>query len=256
MLTYMMRLILLSLAAAFGGQAMAAEFCRDVEHLGAAYLVCRFDPVKQELRLYHSNHAARPYGAFRPMIEDAAVDRTRILFAMNAGMYHADLSPVGLYVENGIERQKISTGPGYGNFHLLPNGVFYMDQGKAGVLETQAYLASGLKPWYATQSGPMLVIDGKIHPAFLPKSDSLQIRNGVGIGPEGEVHAVISKERVRFHDLETLFRDLLGCLNAMFLDGSISSLYIPDMKREDRLYPMGPIFAVVESRPDRFKAGY
>lgn len=252
MLTYWSRLFLLCLAGLFGGQAMAADFCRDEEHLGAAYLVCAFDPQKQELRLYHSNYAAKPYGAFGPMIEDAAVDRTRIVFAMNAGMYHADLSPVGLYIENGIERQKISTGPGWGNFYLLPNGVFYMDQDRVGVLETEAYIASGIKPWYATQSGPMLVIDGRIHPAFLPKSDSLQIRNGVGIGPNGEVYAVVSKDRVRFHDFATLFRDRLGCRNALFLDGSISSLYIPEMKREDRLYPMGPMFAVVESRPSRF----
>jgi len=248
-LRYWIRLIAASAALLFSGKAMAADFCRDVEHLGDTYLVCTFDPAMQELRLYHSNYAGKPYGAFRPMLDDVAVDRTRVLFAMNAGMYHADLAPVGLYVENGIERQKAVTGGGYGNFHLLPNGIFYMDRGKAGVMETKAYLAAGLKPWYATQSGPMLVIDGKIHPAFLPKSDSLNIRNGVGVDRDGKVHAVVSKGPVRFHDFATLFRDIMACDNALFLDGTISSLYIPEAGREDRLFPMGPIFAVVETHP-------
>ena len=246
---FLLKLMAVSAALFSGHVAMAGETCRSVMHLGQPYTVCSFDPARSEIRLYHSNYAGRPYGSFRAMLDDVAVDRTTVHFAMNAGMYHDDLSPVGLYVENGIERQKVSTKAGWGNFHLLPNGIFYADGQKAGVMETTAYLATGMKPWYATQSGPMLVIDGKIHPRFIPDSDSLHIRNGIGVDGKGIVHTVVSERAVRFYDLALLFRDELGCATALFFDGTISSLYVPEMKRHDGLFPVGPIFAVVTSRP-------
>ncbi|WP_132956896.1 phosphodiester glycosidase family protein [Rhizobium sp. BK251] len=228
-----------------GHPAIAGDHCRRVAHLGHHYIVCSFDPAAEELRLYHADASGKPYGSFQAMLDDIEPGGTNILFAMNAGMYHADLSAVGLYVEGGVEQQQISTGRGWGNFHLLPNGVFYLAMGKAGVVETRAYLDAGIKPRFATQSGPMLVIDGKIHPRFLPHSDSLNVRNGVGVDANGIVHAVISEDPIRFYDFALLFRDVLGCDNALFLDGSISSLYAPEINRHDRLFPVGPIFAVV-----------
>jgi uncharacterized protein YigE (DUF2233 family) len=167
-----------------------------------------------------------------------------LLFAMNAGMYHDDRSPVGLFVDNGRVVKPAVTGGGWGNFHLLPNGVFLMKDGLAQVRETLAFEKSGVVPDFATQSGPMLVIDGKLHSRFLPDSDSLKIRNGIGVDATGRVHMVISKVPVRFYDFATLFRDQLGCRNALYLDGSISSAFIADQNRDDRLFPMGPILSV------------
>ena len=146
-------------------------------------------------------------------------------FAMNGGMYEADLTSVGLLVIDGVERKPIDRDKGWGNFYLKPNGVFFLRGDRAGVMETEAYVAAATKPDFATQSGPMLVIDGALHPAFLPQSDSLQIRNGVGVAQDGKAVFAISLEPVRFHDFATLFRDRLGCANALFLDGSISSLF-------------------------------
>ena len=77
---------------------------------------------------------------------------------------------------------------------------------------------------FATQSGPMLVIEGALHPAFRPESPNLRIRNGVGVASDGSVWLVISREPVRFHDLATLFRDGLGCPDALYLDGTVSEL--------------------------------
>ena len=54
---------------------------------------------------------------------------------------------------------------------------------------------------------------------------------------------------MRFHDFATLFRDRLGCRNALFLDGSISSLYAPGLRRHDREAVMGTIIAVVRQLP-------
>jgi uncharacterized protein YigE (DUF2233 family) len=107
-----------------------------------------------------------------------------------------------------------------------------------------------LKPDFATQSGPMLVIDGKLHPRFLPDSDSLKRRNGVGVSRDGMVHFAISENTVRFYDFATLFRDALDAPNALYLDGTISSVDIPAMKRRDSLFAMGPIIAVVDRVPD------
>lgn len=229
--------------------AQADPFCRSVTHLGQGYTVCSFNPAEVGIRMFNVDGAGLAYRSFQPLVRERLQQREYMPFAMNGGMYHSDLSPVGLFIEDGIERKAISTRAGWGNFHLQPNGVFYVEQGKAGVLETNAYIAAGKRPRFATQSGPMLVIDGRLHPSFLPQSDSLKIRNGVGVDRNGIVHFALSEGFVRFHDFATLFRDALGCDNALFLDGSISSLYAPEIGRQDSLFPMGPIIAVIAAVP-------
>ena len=164
---------------------------------------------------------------------------------MNGGMYHSDYSPVGLYIENGVERSSISTRGGWGNFHLLPNGVFYLKGDKAGVLETGAYLAADPKPDFATQSGPMLVIEGELHPRFLPNSSSRFVRNGIGVSSEGMLISAISNQPVNFHQFARLFREVLRAPNALFIDGKVSRLYAPEMNRHDFGFPMGAILGVV-----------
>ncbi|MDI7863600.1 phosphodiester glycosidase family protein [Rhizobiaceae bacterium n13] len=223
----------------------AAEPCSNVSHSGARYLVCTFQPSVSTIRVFNADQGGKPYGSFRSL--EAALERQGefLQFATNGGMYHPDMRPVGLLVENGKQKKPAVTGGGWGNFHLLPNGIFYIGAGRAGVMETNTFLASGIKPAFATQSGPMLVIDGRLHPKFLPDSDSFKIRNGVGIDGKGRVRFVISDDPVRFHDLATLFRDKLGCRNALYLDGTISSLYWPQGGRRDALFPLGPIIAVV-----------
>jgi uncharacterized protein YigE (DUF2233 family) len=220
--------------------------CAPLAHDGRAYTVCRFDPARDELRLFLRDRAGKPYGSFAALARDLEARGRRLVFAMNAGMYHADLSPVGLYVEDGTELKRTSTADGRGNFHLKPNGVFWLGGGKAGVLETGVYLAHQPKADFATQSGPMLVIDGELHPCFLKDATSRKIRNGVGVCGAGEVVFAISQERVTFHDFATLFRDRLACRNALYLDGTISSLFAPELDRSDSLFPMGPIVGATE----------
>ena len=234
-----------------GGTVMAAESCRDLARGADRYTVCSFDPAARPIRVYDFDPQGAAYQSFdRLALQLWREHRNFPLFATNGGMYRDDYSAVGLLVENGIERRAISTRGGWGNFHLQPNGVFFVDGDKAGVLDTQAYLRAGIKPAYATQSGPMLVVDGKIHPKFLADSDSFKRRNGVGVDAAGRVHFVISEGGVRFYDFAALFRDELQCANALFLDGSISSVHIPERRRSDRFFPMGPIIAVVGSVPD------
>nr|WP_245292873.1 phosphodiester glycosidase family protein [Pararhizobium arenae] len=227
----------------------AEAACETVSHLGQSYAVCRFDPAKDNIRVVHQGRDGEAYGAFQPLVEDLRREQEYLVFAMNGGMYEADLSSVGLLVTDGVERKAVARRNGWGNFYLKPNGIFFIEDNTAGLMETEAYLAGSHKPDFATQSGPMLVIDGALHAAFLPQSDSLQIRNGVGVDRQGNVLLAISLEKVRFHDFATLFRDTLGCPNALFLDGSISSLYAPALNRYDNAHPMGPIIAVVRKVP-------
>lgn len=234
------------LAAAAGADAPG---CRRTEHRGGRYIVCSFDPARAAIRIYNRNAAGQPYGQFEPLFRDLLSRFELPVFAMNGGMYEEDLSPVGLYIEQGRRLKAANTRNGPGNFHLKPNGVFWLQAGKAGVSETGAFLERGQGADYATQSGPMLVWKGRLHPAFKPDSDSLKIRNGAGVDRRGRVFFALSEDAVRFHDMATLFRDALKCPDALFLDGSVSSLYAPDVGRFDRLFPLGPIIAVTVRWP-------
>ncbi len=224
--------------------SLAVAACEEMRQEQESYLVCRFDPAKNDIRLHLAAPEGQAYGGFAGLRRQLWAERRVLTFAMNAGMYHDDLSPVGYFAEYGRVVKPAMTGGGWGNFHLLPNGVFLMKDGKASVMETKSFVASGIKPDFGTQSGPMLVIDGKLHPRFLPDSDSFKIRNGVGVDGEGRVVMVVSRVPVRFYDFATLFRDRLGCQNALYLDGTISSVFIAEENRMDRLFPMGPILSV------------
>ena len=142
---------------------------------------------------------------------------------------------------------RIVTRDGPGNFGLLPNGVFCLTADKALVVEARAFAADPPACRFATQSGPMRVIDGKLHPRFLEGSDSLHVRNGVGVTENGRMLAVISDRPVNFHRFGRLFRDVLKTPNALFLDGKVSRLFAPALGRHDLGFPMGPILGVVSA---------
>ena len=225
--------------------ARADSPCR-AEHVdGVAYTICSFAPT-DSFRLFHSNADGEIYGDFDTLNADLAGQGAILLFAMNAGMYHRDRAPVGLYVENGMERSPLSTSEGPGNFHMRPNGVLAIARdGRVSVVDTRDYPAVADTVSHATQSGPMLVINGKLHPRFLADGTSRKIRNGVGVDADGRVHFAKSEDPVNFHGFATLFRDHLDTDNALYLDGTISRLFIAG-ERNDPGAPMGPIVGVVE----------
>jgi uncharacterized protein YigE (DUF2233 family) len=241
-------LLWLGLAAPPGGAASDPEApgpCRALVHDGASYTVCTFRADRDDIRLWHSDGEGALLGSFRAVDTLLRGEGRRLAFAMNGGMYHDDRAPVGHFVAEGVERARLVEGDGPGNFGLLPNGVFCWGAGRAAVLETGAYAADRPDCRYATQSGPMLVIDGALHPRFLPASDSVHIRNGVGVAADGvTVHFAISEERVNFHAFARLFRDGLGVPDALYLDGKVSRLFAPGIGRADIGWPMGPIVGV------------
>ena len=164
---------------------------------------------------------------------------------MNGGMYHDDRRAVGLFINDQGQQQQLMTREGPGNFGLLPNGVFCVEGDTARVIESLAFEQEAPDCRIATQSGPMLVIDGKLHPKFLPDSPSKKWRNGIGVDAEGTVYFAISDTTVRFHDFATLFRDALNAPNALFLDGTISRMHAPALGRSDSGARMGPILGVI-----------
>lgn len=233
---------LAAMLLAHPGAAKESSLCRDITSGGVSYTVCTVDLRTHEVSLGWKAPGGEAYGNLGSFARAAQRAGAPVSFAMNAGMYHADGRPVGLYVEGGRELAKASTARGPGNFHMLPNGVFYVTADRAGVLETRQYLKAKPAALHATQSGPMLVIDGKLHPRFQADGPSLKIRNGVGVRDPNTVVFAISNEGVSFGAFARLFRDDLKCANALYLDGSISSLWAPG-SRQDEFWPVGPIVA-------------
>jgi uncharacterized protein YigE (DUF2233 family) len=226
------------------GRAEAA--CAPKTFEGDSYTVCSFDLASDKIELFNLDGDGEPYGEFSSLDDALKAQGKSLVFAMNAGMFDEALKPIGLYVENGRQLKKLNRRNGGGNFHLKPNGVFYVAGDAAGVLDTDSYARRGGHVDFATQSGPMLVIDGQIHPKFSPSGTSAKRRNGVGVVDGQKVMFAISDGFVTFYDFARLFRDELHCDNALFFDGSVSSLYAPELSRDDSLAPIGPIVAVVK----------
>ena len=224
--------------------------CRDVGFEAVSYVVCEIDLRAQSIEILHAGADAKPFGSLEAFDKAMASEGRPVLLAMNAGMYHQDLTPVGLLVEDGIQKSPLNLADGEGNFFLKPNGVFLVGKdGKAAVMETNAYAAVRPDVAFATQSGPMLVIDGQIHPRFEPNGTSRYIRNGVGVRDANTVVLAISRSAVSLGSFARLFRDALGYSNALFLDGAVSALSEGERMMVGGKYPAGPIIAVSAKKP-------
>jgi len=89
------------------------------------------------------------------------------------------------------------------------------------------------------------VIEGALHPRFQNDGPSRYVRNGVGVSDANTAYFVISSGAVSFGRFARFFRDELGCDDALFLDGSVSSLWAPEMERRDGNQNLGPLVAVL-----------
>ncbi len=196
---------------------------------GMLYTVAAVDLQRDTLRLHWKNPATgQPYRTFRAVAEQLRQQGERMLFATNSGIYAPGPRPLGLHVERGQPLVALNNARSGGNFALLPNGVFWVQGKRAGVTETQAYRRLNIQPTFATQSGPLLVQGGRLHPAFRRESSSFKVRSGVGVCRDGRVRFAVSAGPVNFHSFAVFFRDTLGCPDALYLDGSISAYATPD----------------------------
>jgi uncharacterized protein YigE (DUF2233 family) len=226
------------------GSALPAP-CRDASFEAVAYVVCEIDLRTYDIGVFHAGTNGKAFGSLQKF-DKAMADLGRpALLAMNAGMYHDDMTPVGLLVEDGQEKAPLNLADSEGNFFLKPNGVFLVRKdGKAAVMETSTFAVARPDVMLATQSGPMLVIDGRLHPRFERNGTSRYIRNGVGVRDENTVVLAISRSEVSLGGFARLFRDALDCPNALFFDGVVSALSNGERMIVGGNYPTGPIVAV------------
>lgn len=210
----------------------------------SGFVSYRVDPGKQEIRLYWKDDDGRPFGSIGNLKAWLLKKNKKLLFAMNGGMFAPDNSPVGLFIRNGKLAHPLDTLSGKGNFYLRPNGVFYLTySNKANIVRSEVFKNGGVK--YATQSGPMLLTGGQIHPAFKEGSQNLNVRNGVGILADGSVLFAMSKEPINFYDFALFFKKH-GCRNALYLDGLVSRTYLPEQHWEQLDGNFGVIIAACE----------
>ncbi len=252
------RIALAALVLAASAGAAAAE-CRSEAFADNDYVICRFDLPEDDLRIFWKDPAGRVFGTFTALAGHLEGRGERLAFATNGGMYGTDYAPIGLYVEEGEQLAAANTTSAdpdvrpIPNFYKEPNGIFFVAaDGSAGVMETRAFLAAKPEVRFATQSGPMLLVDGEIHPMFIPGSSDLNNRNGICAPTPTSVAVVVTGGRANFHDFAVLFRDHLGCRDALFLDGgSASALYSPELGRNDGPGHggFGPIIGVVVPAP-------
>lgn len=223
--------------------------CVSASFEGTPLTHCTAVPGRNRITTALAGPTGKPYRSLTELAASRPSGAPRVAFAMNAGMFDNDGQPIGYFVQAGKRFHTLNTREGWGNFHLMPNGVFYgRANGPWAVRTTQSFASSiTRRPDFGTQSGPMLVIDGKLHPKIDPDGASLKLRNAVGVDRQGRAHFVIADAPISFGRLARYFRDVLHCPNALFLDGSVSSLWDPDHGRADGGPPLGPLI-VIEKR--------
>ena len=220
--------------------------CQAFRFQETPFTACTAELPKDDVRLFLNDKTGKIFGQFQKLDTSLKEQGLNIIFATNGGMYHTDRSPVGLYIENFNEFSPLITRDGPGNFGLLPNGVFCINKRKFLILETKKFAQAKIQCQYATQSGPLLVIDGKIHPKFIRNGTSKFVRSGVGISRNGsKAIFLISNEAVNFHHFASTFLDHFKIDNALYLDGNISRLYSTKLNRIDFGFDIGPMVAVV-----------
>lgn len=241
--------ILNAIAALLFWVAPAQAECSRTEYLDQRFTICQAT-AGDDLRLFLRDGNRQTYGSFATINTALAQDGKSLAFAMNGGMYHPNRAPVGLYIEDGAEAAGLILSEGPGNFGLLPNGVFCIEETRLTIIESQAFALARPTCRHATQSGPMLVIDGAYHPRFMEDSDSRLIRNGVGVSADGQRAVfVISDSAVNLWEFARFFRDHLELPQALYIDGRVSRLHAPALGRSDWGLPLGPIIGKVVDAP-------
>jgi uncharacterized protein YigE (DUF2233 family) len=245
---------LLALASAAGtGHAAPAGAApvqaRTLTHQGVAYEVVVIDLRRADLRVYLDDERGARIGTFGRLRAFLGRRGVELLAATNAGIFEPGFVPTGLHVERGVALRPLNLARGEGNFFTQPNGVFFIAQGGAGIAESSAFARRGAPVQEATQSGPLLLLDGKIPPGISPRSRHRKLRSGVCVIDERQVAFGISRAEVTFHQMAKMFAQALSCRSALYLDGTISGLHAPQIGRTDE--DRGPFAGILGVIPRR-----
>jgi uncharacterized protein YigE (DUF2233 family) len=213
--------------AAYAAQGIEVS-CLTVKQ--AAYVVIHVDLTAALIKMLWRNPAGAPYRSLGEAYRQVGGD---LLAVTNAGIFSVNQAPEGLHIEGGVTLSSLNLGKGDGNFYWKPNGVFYFTDDGAGIIESEKFASLNKRGTIreATQSGPLLVIDGEINPNLKPDSRSLYVRNGIGVKSADDVYILVSEDEVNLHDFASVFARQLYCRNALYLDGCVSQLYLPEHSR-------------------------
>ena len=212
--------------------------------------VVEIDLNRHALRLFWKQPDGTPFLTLDRVQAWTAAQGDSLIAATNAGIYEPGYIPTGLFIEDGVVKNPLNLDDGTGNFYLKPNGVFLLTDTGARIVESSQFEAVAGAVRYATQSGPLLVSGGTIHPAFTPGSKNCRLRSGIGVHTDGRVFLVISNGAVNFHDFATFFKETLSCPDALYLDGAISELYAPSLgRRSGNREKYAGILAVLSKTP-------
>lgn len=217
------------------------------EFLDQDFIAFVYNSKKQKISFFYQDEAGKNYNTFQNIEQALQKEEKQLRFAMNAGIFRENRAPEGLFINEGKEVIPLNIEKGNGNFYLKPNGVFYIKKnGEMGILETNEFSTAGIEPQFATQSGPALVLRDTLHKAFNKGSKNLRVRNGVGIISRNEAVFLISKQPVNFYDFAMTFKAYFGCKNALYLDGVISDIYLPEKSMLGGEEEFSGIIGVVE----------
>ncbi len=188
---------------------------------GSEYDICEVNPKINDIGIlsYKKNGIKK--------VSELLDSHKDLVFATNGGIFEPDYSTSGLLIQNGELLDSLNLKKGKGNFYLKPNAVFILtDDGLPRLLESSGFEYEGLDNIrIGLQSGPVLLLNNKIHPAFNEQSKNKRLRSGIGINGKGNLVFAISKGKVNFYSFAKLFQKELDCKNALYLDGGISEMY-------------------------------
>ncbi|MEO0454518.1 MAG: phosphodiester glycosidase family protein [Verrucomicrobiota bacterium] len=227
-----------------GGNQGRSEL-KQVDFRGCTFTIYEVDPESESIRLFHKHegeHIAELTNLARILEEQG----DSLLFSMNAGIYEPGYIPTGLHIQKGVKISPLNLADGKGNFFLKPNGVFFRSAQGYQILDASEFPLKQEDIMMATQSGPLLLSKGKIHPKFTPDSRSKKIRNAVGVDSNGNPILVFTHDPVNFYTLSLFFRDQLECQDALYLDGSISQIWTPGSRPRQKEDFAGMLGVVAE----------
>ncbi len=208
--------------------------CQTIIFKKQKFDVCEFNPKKSKIDFYTKDEKRNKLKNFKRLQAYLKRQKKKMTFAINGGIYDVGNIPMGLYIENGKQQSEIDKRKGRGLFYMKPNGVFVLyKDGTSAIMELAGYIEKGKKGniKYALQSGPMLCVEGKIHPKFGAKSKSKYLRSGVGLNKSGNLVFAITQKSTNLHTFAKLYQEKLNCKNALYLDGAICKMYAPSLKR-------------------------
>ncbi|MEL7447266.1 MAG: phosphodiester glycosidase family protein [Pseudomonadota bacterium] len=224
--------------------------CKESRFEGVPLKHCVADPSEQQIEAY-----LEPLpGSDRTTVEDAyaaVIDNGELVFMLNGGMVDSDQRPLGYFVQGGDRLAELNRADrDSGNFYLKPNGVFYGSGASWRILTTERFFSTVRdRPAFGTQSGPMLVIEGELHPEIQEDGPSRAIRSAVGVDEDGKAHFVISGEPLSFGRLARYFMDEVEATNALMLSSNRSALFNGQTGQTAKLRP-GPVIVVRKRNSD------